>query len=69
MSKWKWNVDEIPRARVTAQVVLTSLIGITLLSMSTKSNGEPEPWQAYAIFALVYLTVTFVIWFPSWENL
>ena len=65
----RWNVDEIPRARVTAQVVLTSIIGITLLVISTASNGEPEPWQTYAIFTLVYLTVTFIIWFPSWENL
>lgn len=64
----KFDSNDLPRGRITAQVILTSFILICLLAFSEKCYSEPMSWQSFAVVALVYLTVTFVIWFLNWEN-
>lgn len=64
----EFDFNGFPRGRITAQVIFTSLVLITLLAFSEKDYSEPMSWQSYAMIAVAYLTATFIIWFPSWED-
>lgn len=65
----EFDSNKLPRGRITAQVLLTAIMAITLLGNCTGGNGEPEPWQTYAILAIAYAAVSFLIWFPNWNDL
>lgn len=68
MSKFdvsEFKVEDMPRGRITAQVLLTAIMAITLLGNCARGNGEHEPWRTYAILAIAYAAVSFLIWFPN----